>query len=88
MLKVSAKDPSKFEDQAKDLDPTILQLVQSALKAQLSSFSTPTSDMDENRIEWQTRKWVLMRSGKPTCFLVAYRIDNAHCEILGPEIPL
>ena len=93
MLKVSAKDQSKFEDQSRALDSSTLALVQAALRASLSdpnfsSFTTPTSEFDEGRIEWAIRRWMGMKSGKPSCFLVAYQVANAHFEIIGPEVQL
>lgn len=88
MLKLSAEDANKTVDQSTLLDPVILRLVQAAMAIGFESFTTPTSEFDEHRIEWRTRRWVVMKKDLPTCFMVAYREDNAHFEVVGPEIAI
>ena len=65
-----------------------LDLVQAALAAGLTEFTTPTTGDDEGRIDWKTSRWLIMKGGKPTVVVVAYKVLNAHFEVVGPESPL
>lgn len=82
----------KFRDNAeelkKDIGPEMIESVKAAMKAGLTEFTIPTVDDDEGRMNWKVRKWFTKRGEKFVCFLVAYREENAHLEIIGPEVLL
>jgi hypothetical protein len=90
MIRISAtpKGATSFLDQSKNVSPVELSLVKAALAAGLTEFTVPTPEDDEKRVDYATRTWIAMRDGKPAAFTVAYRVGNAHFEILGPEIAL
>jgi len=82
----AANGSLELTDDSQLLKPHELTLIQAALKAGLTEFTIPVEG--QFRQIWLTRKWMTMRDGKPACFLVAFRSENHHFEILGPDAPL
>lgn len=75
-----------FADQSSHLSADDIAVLQAAMSAGFTEFTTPTAASDEGRIDWAVRKWVTMRDGKPVAFLVAWQQANAHFEVMGPEL--
>jgi len=78
-----------YLDQSRELSSSVLKCVQAGMRAGLTVFTTPTSDDDEKRIEWQVTRWVSVdKAGSIVCFLVAFQTWNAQFEVVGPEVKL
>ena len=78
-------EKDKLHDETADTDPVTLELVQAAMAAGLTEFTTPTPEDDDKRIDWVVRKWAIMRNNKPVILLVARQFLNPHYEVVGPE---
>ena len=83
---ITTNGQTTFADQSVHLSADELAVLQAAMSAGFTEFTTPTPANDEGRIDWAVRKWVTTRDGKPVAFLVAYQQANAHFEVMGPEI--
>ena len=88
MITMNAAKGGVYKDNSGDLPKTICDLVKAAMDAGLTDFTTPTDDDNQERIEWCVRTWLCVRNKKPAALLVAYKLDMAHFEVLGPEIQL
>lgn len=81
-----------FADQSEDLKrengQDTFDLVQMAMRAGLTEFTTPTPENGQGRVNWKVCRWFAKKDGKLTCFLVACKELNEHFEVIGPELDL
>ena len=84
----TAKGTIVLRDDAGELSPQELGLVQAGIKAGLAEFTVPTPENDQGRTAWLVRTWLRQVGGKPVATLVASQVANEHFEIAGPSVDL